>query len=120
MPARPSTSETGPYRREPENTSRRIDPARPRSRTCWHSLPLTTDAFASHVARSKGVPSRPDAGKASNLRTERSTSALHSRDASVRSEEHTSALQSLMRISYAVSCLKTKNSQMIYKKHKQH
>src|SRR3546814_10583707 len=27
-----------------------------------------------------------------------------------RSEEHTSELQSLMRISYAVSCLKTKNS----------
>src|SRR3546814_2887012 len=96
----------------------RIDPARPRSRTCWHSLPLTTNAFASHVARSKGVPSRPDAGKASNLRTERSTSALHSRDASVqrrsasgmRSEEHTSELQSLMRISYAVFCLKKKNT----------
>src|SRR3546814_1663597 len=28
----------------------------------------------------------------------------------VRSEEHTSELQSLMRISYAVFCLKTKNS----------
>src|SRR3546814_7235881 len=35
-------------------------------------------------------------------------------DASIRSEEHTSALQSLMRISYAVSCLK-KNTQYIYK-----
>src|SRR3546814_6833807 len=30
-------------------------------------------------------------------------------DALVRSEEHTSELQSLMRISYAVFCLKTKN-----------
>src|SRR3546814_8469163 len=29
---------------------------------------------------------------------------------SMRSEEHTSELQSLMRISYAVSCLKTKNT----------
>src|SRR3546814_3165135 len=29
----------------------------------------------------------------------------------VRSEEHTSELQSLMRISYAVFCLKTKNTQ---------
>src|SRR3546814_1841967 len=29
----------------------------------------------------------------------------------VRSEEHTSELQSLMRISYAVFCLKTKNKQ---------
>src|SRR3546814_14147968 len=31
---------------------------------------------------------------------------------SVRSEEHTSELQSLMRISYAVFCLKKKNKQM--------
>src|SRR3546814_1740970 len=32
-----------------------------------------------------------------------------------RSEEHTSELQSLMRISYAVFCLKIKTTQMIYK-----
>src|SRR3546814_7538936 len=32
-------------------------------------------------------------------------------DASVRSEEHTSELQSLMRISYAVFCLKQKKQQ---------
>src|SRR3546814_7005071 len=32
----------------------------------------------------------------------------------VRSEEHTSELQSLMRISYAVFCLKTKNQQLFY------
>src|SRR3546814_10916766 len=31
------------------------------------------------------------------------------RDAAMRSEEHTSELQSLMRISYAVFCLKKKN-----------
>src|SRR3546814_8987270 len=31
-------------------------------------------------------------------------------DAAARSEEHTSELQSLMRISYAVFCLKTKNT----------
>src|SRR3546814_7267650 len=31
-------------------------------------------------------------------------------DAQLRSEEHTSELQSLMRISYAVLCLKTKNT----------
>src|SRR3546814_7895922 len=34
----------------------------------------------------------------------------------VRSEEHTSELQSLMRISYAVFCLKKKNSNTNYKK----
>src|SRR3546814_8634516 len=33
-----------------------------------------------------------------------------------RSEEHTSELQSLMRISYAVFCLKKKNKQKQYKK----
>src|SRR3546814_9802909 len=32
----------------------------------------------------------------------------------VRSEEHTSELQSLMRISYAVFCLKKKNTKSIY------
>src|SRR3546814_956713 len=36
------------------------------------------------------------------------TSASHSDDARRRSEEHTSELQSLMRISYAVFCLKKK------------
>src|SRR3546814_2423919 len=33
-----------------------------------------------------------------------------------RSEEHTSELQSLMRISYAVFCLKKKNNKKVYKK----
>src|SRR3546814_7053095 len=36
---------------------------------------------------------------------------LHARQHGNRSEEHTSALQSLMRISYAVFCLKKKTSQ---------
>src|SRR3546814_9801149 len=34
----------------------------------------------------------------------------HQRGAPIRSEEHTSELQSLMRISYAVFCLKKKNN----------
>src|SRR3546814_4650133 len=34
-----------------------------------------------------------------------------------RSEEHTSELQSLMRISYAVFCLKKKNSKNLHKPH---
>src|SRR3546814_9779546 len=37
-----------------------------------------------------------------------------------RSEEHTSELQSLMRISYAVFCLKKKNTTHIYYTHKSH
>src|SRR3546814_813019 len=40
-------------------------------------------------------------------------SALRRRAARARSEEHTSELQSLMRISYAVFCLKKKNQQSI-------
>src|SRR3546814_9458504 len=37
-----------------------------------------------------------------------------------RSEEHTSELQSLMRISYAVFCLKKKKNQTKHKKDRQH
>src|SRR3546814_5248967 len=42
-------------------------------------------------------------------RAEEGQGAAHGRDP--RSEEHTSELQSLMRISYAVFCLKTKKAQ---------
>src|SRR3546814_5826683 len=42
-----------------------------------------------------------------------SSSALKSTSASPRSEEHTSELQSLMRISYAVFCLKKKKNNSI-------
>src|SRR3546814_6141692 len=44
------------------------------------------------------------------------TIASPSLAASSRSEEHTSELQSLMRISYAVFCLKKKKNQTNYKK----
>src|SRR3546814_1740282 len=37
-----------------------------------------------------------------------------------RSEEHTSELQSLMRISYAVFCLKKKNQELKYQKNNQY
>src|SRR3546814_3329724 len=40
---------------------------------------------------------------------DRAMSSTH-RDSALRSEEHTSELQSLMRISYAVFCLKKKNN----------
>src|SRR3546814_4878678 len=36
----------------------------------------------------------------------------------IRSEEHTSELQSLMRISYAVFCLKKKNNQQLHRIHR--
>src|SRR3546814_9728083 len=49
---------------------------------------------------------------------------LEEYERSIRSEEHTSELQSLMRISYAVFCLKkttkTKTTQHIHNSHTQH
>src|SRR3546814_9423173 len=52
---------------------------------------------------------------ASGIRRPSSRLAIRSQ----RSEEHTSELQSLMRISYAVFCLKKKNQNRINKKHKE-
>src|SRR3546814_9180137 len=43
-------------------------------------------------------------------RTMKSTTPIRHLAMSIRSEEHTSELQSLMRISYAVFCLKKKNT----------
>src|SRR3546814_962096 len=45
-----------------------------------------------------------------NLITEEEHPGIHDVDYIWRSEEHTSELQSLMRISYAVFCLKKKNN----------
>src|SRR3546814_9471407 len=46
--------------------------------------------------------------------------AVPARDAGARSEEHTSELQSLMRISYAVFCLKKKKQQTTNYEHYTH
>src|SRR3546814_3232413 len=56
------------------------------------------------------------AARVASLRTLDKTSAevvtMESQPMMTRSEEHTSELQSLMRISYAVFCLKKKNPQL--------
>src|SRR3546814_7746662 len=90
----------------------------PRSRSarkCDAALPNSTAkakwrAVSSFFARAK-MPAK---------RSQRSrTSSIHSRRASRqewRSEEHTSELQSLMRISYAVFCLKKKKKQTVVSK----
>src|SRR3546814_5345657 len=59
-----------------------------------------------------GFPWAADRRRARNrVRIMDALAAVRSRDrASLRSEEHTSELQSLMRISYAVFCLKKKNN----------
>src|SRR3546814_9202264 len=57
-------------------------------------------------------------GRMRNSSSRRSVMAVFPASASVRSEEHTSELQSLMRISYAVFCLKKKRRQQTnYKIH---
>src|SRR3546814_6743575 len=48
------------------------------------------------------------------LQTEDCQTAVHEGLHSLRSEEHTSELQSLMRISYAVFCLKKKNKHLTH------
>src|SRR3546814_10632512 len=60
---------------------------------------ITADRAASEV-----LVRHPDVDKVAFT----GSSAIGKRIASIRSEEHTSELQSLMRISYAVFCLKKK------------
>src|SRR3546814_18112822 len=56
----------------------------------------------------QGVRRRPLRDGRPGLRAGRHHRAAHRQDRGDRSEEHTSELQSLMRISYAVFCLKKK------------
>src|SRR3546814_4512183 len=90
--------------------------ARSRRRVCRKSR-RALEILASPAKRSPGSPSRiaeSAAAKSSiggsqyKANGSRIMSTLHGRRR-VRSEEHTSELQSLMRISYAVFCLKKKN-----------
>src|SRR3546814_1172015 len=50
------------------------------------------------------------------IRSDNSSLKLGGKQQRIRSEEHTSELKSLMRISYAVFCLKKKNSQQTLKR----
>src|SRR3546814_10536828 len=62
------------------------------------------------VETSMDAPSQPEtrSGPASRFATLDEYLAFLEKGAAIRSEEHTSELQSLMRISYAVFCLKKK------------
>src|SRR3546814_8097345 len=70
----------------------------------------TTASAASEKLNSPAVSSRPGSMAKSNRSscTDAASGALAVATATARSEEHTSELQSLMRISYAVFCLKKK------------
>src|SRR3546814_7448760 len=84
----------------------------PRRPSCFYSVSMTTFARTPFChARAGGHP----CGNSCNLRKVRWIPAFAGMTkrakglAAMRSEEHTSELQSLMRISYAVFCLKKKS-----------
>src|SRR3546814_1309699 len=91
----------------------------PRSTRTDTLFPYTTlfrsTSFQALGERFRPLPAGRSAGR--QPRTKRATAWATVRSASFgpggRSEEHTSELQSLMRISYAVFCLKKKKSYMI-------
>src|SRR3546814_6610941 len=74
--------------------------------TCWPGGRIGYDRLRQPRERIEGARNRP------RRSTHRRAGVGGKRDRLCpRSEEHTSELQSLMRISYAVFCLKTKNQQ---------
>src|SRR3546814_3430653 len=90
----------------------------PRSTRTDTLFPYTT-LFRSSLLRALAYPARlellhvlrfPHTLGEIRLTAHRGTGAREGRASSRRSEEHTSELQSLMRISYAVFCLKKKNN----------
>src|SRR3546814_4286622 len=91
-------------RRSARATSRKLLPGRWRPLRLPASLARPVAALRAHARRAAAVRGRTSAGRRRRAGRDR----LHLR----RSEEHTSELQSLMRISYAVFCLKKKNNQL--------
>src|SRR3546814_3573041 len=80
----------------------------PRSTRTDTLFPYTT-LFRSRWCRCRFI-STAGAGQRWSLRSRRARNCTTSGKAKKRSEEHTSELQSLMRISYAVFCLKKKKN----------
>src|SRR3546814_10549577 len=81
----------------------------PRSTRTDTLFPYTT-LFRSHYIRCLTLPAREAVHCADRLEAEIDGACVGAGlELAARSEEHTSELQSLMRISYAVFCLKKKN-----------
>src|SRR3546814_1695509 len=74
---------------------------------------LARSSFVAPVAGSATSPIEPDTSITSSTRA----GLRWSSQSSSRSEEHTSELQSLMRISYAVFCLKKKKKKQTVNSH---
>src|SRR3546814_9514529 len=90
------------------------------SRSRERALRRAAGAHARRDARPRARSRAPRGRRGSTLQPARVASPLDSRGRHgsprllpARSEEHTSELQSLMRISYAVFCLKKKNKKVI-------
>src|SRR3546814_4621190 len=73
-----------------------------------------TDMQVSFPAAGQSVLTVSGLNKLDELRNEQRSQVFENM---TRSEEHTSELQSLMRISYAVFCLKKKNNQIMHTNH---
>src|SRR3546814_2385838 len=81
----------------------------PRSTRTDTLFPYTTLFRSSHCAAAAFSPGRDRPSRPRSIRHEPRFAPTDRRHGSIcRSEEHTSELQSLMRISYAVFCLKKK------------
>src|SRR3546814_5252925 len=78
---------------------------------------LYPDSFAAGGDRWDEVFTKADAQRVGEILRIDASSADNSVDLATRSEEHTSELQSLMRISYAVFCLKKKKKRTITTKY---
>src|SRR3546814_8357637 len=86
----------------------------PRSTRTDTLFPYTT------LFRSAGYPALfPPVGRGAQRHRQHDRHGAEAGDRAGRSEEHTSELQSLMRISYAVFCLKKKKTQKKTKKRKE-
>src|SRR3546814_10860120 len=88
---------------------------RPPRSTRTDTLFPYTNALPISSLSSSDSPANASPARVSISRKRRSNLAEAARSAaSGRSEEHTSELQSLMRISYAVFCLKKKNKHIVH------
>src|SRR3546814_8234554 len=92
---------------------RGLRPSEPRSSTICHARTGPSDFLTSLISDSSSAwnnvgRSLRNASKNSRPSSAMMTTRLGSQSGAARSEEHTSELQSIMRISYAVFCLKKK------------
>src|SRR3546814_5204370 len=92
------------------------------SRQLAYTSPAKRSVFAARLAMRSGAVDaafQASAVESANPSITRTDPAMQASPAP-RSEEHTSELQSLMRISYAVFCLQKKTRNQVHKEHQIH